>query len=56
MNTTALMMMAGTMTLVTLITSYFFYRVWKAPMSRGEHTSLPDPADFGEREMGDPLV
>lgn len=49
-------MMVGTMTVVTALTAYFFYRVLKAPLSRGEHTSLPDPADFGERDMGEPLA
>lgn len=56
MNTIALIMMVSTMSVVTALTAYFFYRVLKAPISRGEHTHLPDPADFGERDMGEPLA
>ncbi|MCS6981070.1 MAG: hypothetical protein N2110_03865 [Flavobacteriales bacterium] len=51
MNTSAFLMMVGTMTLVSAFTLYFFFKVMRAPMHKREHRHLPDPADFGRHEM-----
>jgi|GEM_PF-1370254 len=45
MDTIALTMMITVQTLVTAITIYFFIKVMKAPVERGEHTEMPDPLD-----------
>ncbi len=51
MNTSALIMMVGTITIVTLLTLYFFYRVLTAPPrpepdSYEENDNDPRPGDL----------
>jgi len=51
MSYSALLLMASTMGIVTIFTLYFYIKVFKAPKRRYEHEHMPDPADFGKREM-----
>ena len=53
MNTSALIMMVGTILIVTLFTLYFFFRVLKTP-PRPEPDSFTENDDEPEREMPAP--
>lgn len=43
MGTIALTLMVSVQVAVTLITGYFFWKVLRAPIDKGEHIDLPDP-------------
>lgn len=42
MGTTALTLMVCVQVTVTLITGYFFFKVLRAPIDKGEHLEMPD--------------